>query len=142
MHQATLVVPSAAPKIIPVSSESTQPVPPMTAEEHQHATRTMAGDMRALKDGVDPFRVAHPEPIAIPTNTPTPVAAPVAPVPVMPAVPPAPVVHTAPIAPEASHPLFAPAPESAIPTAPTATETAVRNSLKQYGIDPYRETVE
>ncbi|MES2994501.1 MAG: hypothetical protein V4681_00470 [Patescibacteria group bacterium] len=74
---------------------------------------TMARDMKALKDGVDPIRVAHPAPPAwVAAEAPRPQVAASVP------------------------PTTQPAPERESP------EAAMRTHLKQYGVDPYREPMQ
>jgi len=104
--------------------------PPQPANDpHHQILHTMARDMEALKSGVDPFRVAHPAPPAW-TQTPTPPRPPVA--------TPAPreQLITPPPAPASVPPPAVPA--STAPQAPSPLQV----HLKQYGVDPYRETVE
>lgn len=96
------------------------------ADPNARLIHTMARDMQALKSGTDPFRVAHPAPPAWAEAQTKQVA----------------------IVPEAHAPMTPPTPSPASPiTPPRETPTPhiqepLRTHLKQYGVDPYRETVE
>ena len=98
----------APASIVSIPMPEAQPLDTSTRVIH-----TMARDMKALKDGVDPIRVAHPAPPAwVAVEAPRPQAAAAIPAPTQ------------------------PTPERESP------EAAMRTHLKQYGVDPYREPMQ
>ncbi len=72
----TQVLPGQEPITPPQPAAPANPPHPET-----HLTRTMAGDMSALKHGIDPLQVAHPEPAPPKTTGPVFVPASAAPLP-------------------------------------------------------------
>lgn len=114
--------------------------PTLTAEERP-LMRTFASDVEQLKHGETPHAYAQG---SAPHFAPAPVATPMPSLTERPVVPPPPITPTPTSVAPVATPTFVMPPQTPIerPRTPTPTKEEVTHSLKQYGIDPYREPVE
>lgn len=143
--------PAYTPPAPAPTMEPAQPLAPQNEASQGPTMRTMVSDVEQMKHGQTPHAYT---PGATPTFAPTPVETVMptiaprdvasVPPPPKPAYIPAPAPHIAPpppIPPIAQPPSQTPVPAHP-PRRPEPTVEEVTHSLKQYGIDPYREPIE
>lgn len=126
--EPVVAAPVPAPVFVPPPAPIIPPEPTVPVAPVEHTMRTMAHDIEAMQGGTLPAPVHY--------TAPTPRSQPVYQAPVAPSAP-APLPTPLPSAPE-----IAPVPEVVVPRTNTPSHKEVVNTLKQYGIDPYREAPE